>query len=264
MEHSWKEFIEYDHPSILNVIFYPRQDDYRPADTERAIGYSVTVGEGVDISCRFFFGGAENANLLFFHGNGELASEYEEIGVAFNSIGLNLLVADYRGYGASGGRPSVTGMMRDAHPIARWFKQFLKDKNYAGSRFIMGRSLGSAPAIELAAAYPADFRGMVIESGFCDVTDLLGRMGRVIQQPGRSAAVSPGFDRVVKITVPALVIHGQYDSIVPLEEGEKIFRNVTSTDKKMVIIPGADHNTIFAEGIEVYLRELGDFVVKHK
>jgi alpha-beta hydrolase superfamily lysophospholipase len=264
MAHSWQEFKAYDHPSILNFIFYPRQDDYRPADTARATGYMVPVGEGVDVSCRFYFGDAENANLLFFHGNGELASEYEDIGVAFNSIGLNLFVADYRGYGGSGGRPSVTSMMKDAHPIARWFKQFLKDKDYTGSRFIMGRSLGSAPAIELAAAYPADFRGMVIESGFCDVTDLLGRMGRILHQPGRAAPASPGFDRVIKITMPALVVHGQYDSIVPLEEGEKIIRNIASADKKMVIIPEADHNTIFAEGIELYLRELGDFVAKYK
>jgi alpha-beta hydrolase superfamily lysophospholipase len=264
MADSWQEFKAYDHPSILNFIFYPRQDDYRPADTERATGYVVPVGEGVNISCWLYFGDAENANMLFFHGNGELASEYEDIGIAFNSIGLNLFVADYRGYGGSGGRPSVTGMMRDAHAIARWFKRFLQDKDYTGSRFIMGRSLGSAPAIELAAAYPSDFRGMVIESGFCDVTDLLGRMGRILHQPGHSAPASPGFDRVIKITMPALVIHGQYDSIVPLEEGEKIIRNVASADKKMVIIPEADHNTIFAEGVELYLRELGDFVVKHK
>ena len=261
---NWQEFKAYDHPSILNFIFYPRQDDYRPIDTDRATGYMVPVGEGVDIYCRFYFGEAENANLLFFHGNGELASEYEDIGSAFNSIGLNLFVADYRGYGGSGGRPSVTAMMKDAHAIARWFRQFLKDKTYAGSPFIMGRSLGSAPAIELAAAYPSDFKGMVIESGFCDVSDLLGRMGRILSQTGREVPASPGFDRVVKITLPALVIHGQYDSIVPLEEGEKIFRNIASTDKKMVIVPEADHNTIFAEGMELYLGELGDFVRKHK
>jgi alpha-beta hydrolase superfamily lysophospholipase len=264
MAHSGQEFKAYDHPSILNLIFYPRRDDYRPVDTARATGYSVPVGEGVDISCRFFFGDAGNANLLFFHGNGELASEYEDIGGAFNSVGLNIFVADYRGYGDSGGRPSVTGMMEDAHPIAKWFKHFLQDKDYSGSRFIMGRSLGSAPAIELAAAYPADFRGVVIESGFCDVTDLLGRTGRMLHQSGSATPASPGFDRVLKITMPVLVIHGQYDSIVPLEEGEKIFRNVASTDKKMVTIPEADHNTIFAEGIELYLRELGDFVGKHK
>jgi len=263
MADSWLEYKAFDHPAILNFIFYPRQDDYRPIDTVRSTGYMVPVGEGIDISCRFYFGDANNANLLFFHGNGELASEYEDIGGAFNSIGLNLFVADYRGYGSSGGRPSVTGMMKDAHPIVRWFKRFLTDKDYAGSRFIMGRSLGSGPAIELAAAYASDFRGVVIESGFCDVTDLLGRMGQILQHPERTVPLSPGFDRVVRISMPALVIHGQYDSIVPLEEGEKIFRNVASADKKMVIIPEADHNTIFAEGMELYLRELGDFVRKH-
>jgi len=264
MADNWQEFEVFDNPAVLNFIFYPRPDDYRPADTDGSKGYMVPVGEGIDISCRFYFGDAANANLLFFHGNGELASEYGDIGIAFNNIGLNLFVADYRGYGGSGGRPSVSGMMRDAHAIAGWFQQFLNDKEYTGSRFIMGRSLGSGPAIELASAYPHDFRGMVIESGFCDVKDLLGRMGRILQQPGQAVPPSPGFDRVVKITMPALVIHGQYDSIVPLGEGEKIFRNVASADKKMVIIPGADHNTIFAEGMELYLHELGDFVQKYK
>jgi len=264
MADSWQEYEAFDHPAILNFIFYPRRDDYRPADSGGSTGYMIPVGEDVDISCRFYFGDAQNANLLFFHGNGELAGEYEDIGAAFNSIGLNLLVVDYRGYGSSGGKPSVSGMMRDAHPIAQWFQQFLNDKGYKGGRFIMGRSLGSGPAIELAAAYPSDFRGMVIESGFCDVTDLMGRMGRILQQPGRTVPPSPGFDRVAKITLPALVIHGQYDSIVPLDEGEKIFRNVATADKKMVVIPEADHNTIFAEGMELYLRELGEFVRKHK
>jgi alpha-beta hydrolase superfamily lysophospholipase len=228
------------------------------------MGYMIPVGEGVGISCRLYFGDAQNANLLFFHGNGELAGEYEDIGVAFNNIGLNLFVADYRGYGSSGGTPSVSGMMRDAHPIAKWFQQFLNNKGYKGSRFIMGRSLGSGPAIELASAYPDDFSGMVIESGFCDISDLLGRMGRILQQPGQLVPPSPGFDRVLKISMPALVIHGQYDSIVPLEEGEKIFRNAATADKKMVVIPEADHNTIFAEGMELYLRELGEFVRMHK
>lgn len=264
MADSWQEYKAFDHPAILNFVFYPRSDYYRTADSERSTGYMVPVEDGVDISCRFYFGDEQNANLLFFHGNGELAGEYEDIGDAFNNIGLNLLVADYRGYGSSGGRPSVSGMMRDAHPIAKWFHRFLSEKDYTGGRFIMGRSLGSGPAIELAAACPADFKGLVIESGFCDISDLLGRMVKIAQPDGRQAPSTPGFDRVVKIAMPALVIHGEYDSIVPLEQGEKIFRNLATADKKMVVIPEADHNTIFAEGMELYLHELDEFVRKHE
>jgi pimeloyl-ACP methyl ester carboxylesterase len=71
-------------------------------------------------------------------------------------------------------------------------------------------------------------------------------------------------NNVRKITMPALVIHGQYDSIVPVAEGEKIYASVSSQDKKIVIIPNADHNTIFFEGMELYLRELGDFIRRLK
>ncbi|MCX5996818.1 MAG: alpha/beta hydrolase [Chloroflexi bacterium] len=264
MSESWHDYKILDHPAILNLIFYPRADDYEPVDTERSTGFMVPVEGGIHISCRFFFGKKDNVNMLFFHGNGELAGEYEDIGLAFNNIGINLFVADYRGYGGSSGRPTVSNMIKDAHPVASWFNRFLEDKGYTGNRFIMGRSLGSASAIDLAAGHSAWYRGVVIESGFCDISDLLGRLGPAMNPPGQLATVSPGFSRVMKITMPALIIHGEYDSIVPLTEGEKIYRNIGSEEKRLVIVPDADHNTIFAEGADLYLRELAGFIDKYR
>ena len=263
MSESWHDYKILDHPAILNLIFYPRADDYELPDTERSTGFLAPVGEGISISCRFFFGKKENVNVLFFHGNGELAGEYKDIGRAFNDTGINLFVADYRGYGRSGGRPTVSNMIKDAHSIASWFNRFLEDKGYTGSRFVMGRSLGSASAIDLAAGHPAWYRGVVIESGFCDVSDLLGRLGPALNQPGQQAGASPGFSRVMQISMPALIIHGEDDSIVPVAEGEKIYRNIASQEKRLVIVPDADHNTIFAEGADLYLRELAAFIDKY-
>jgi hypothetical protein len=187
-----------------------------------------------------------------------------EVGAAFNHVGINLFVADYRGYGRSGGNPSVSSMIKDAQGVFGGFKKTLKDRGFTGSHFIMGRSLGSASAIELAAGCQDQFKGLIIESGFCDVTDLLARMGLKMQPPGQSDSISPGLESLAKISLPILVIHGQYDSIVLLTEGEKIYSNVGSRDKKMVVIPGADHNTIFAEGMDLYLKELSSFVDRLK
>ena len=264
MSESWQDYEILDHPAILSFIFYPRADDYRLPDTGRSAGFLVPVADGLSISGRFFTRDKSGVNILFFHGNGELAGEYEEVGLAFNEIGINFFVADYRGYGASGGRPTVSHMIKDAHAIGEWFNRLLDDKGYTGSRFVMGRSLGSASAIDLAAARPEWYRGVVIESGFCDVSDLLGRLGLVLDQRGRGKASSPGFERVMKISMPALIIHGEYDSIVPLAEGEKIYRNVASSEKRLVIVPDADHNTIFAEGKDLYLQELSAFVDKNR
>jgi len=264
MTESWEEFEILDHPSLLNFIFYPRRELFPVSETDKARSYLLPVEKGISISCRFFSGNSADPNMLFFHGNGEVAAEYQDIGEAFNGIGINLFVADYRGYGGSGGRPTISGMMKDAHAILRGFRQKLEENGFTGSRFIMGRSLGSASAIELASNYPGDFKGLIIESGFCDVSDLLARIGISLKMQGGGQYSPPGFDRVRKITLPALIIHGEWDSIVPLTEGEKIYNNISSADKKMLVIDGADHNTIFAVGMKEYLAALEDFTRSHK
>lgn len=256
MSSSQEDYQGLDHPALLNFIFYPRPDDYTLPDSPTVRSYDLPVGEGVRISCTFYFREKNAANFLFFHGNGELAGEYIDVGSIFNEIGINLFVADYRGYGRSNGVPTVSNMLKDATPVFEGFKKTLADGGFTGGRFIMGRSLGSAPAIALAGAYPDAWRGLVIESGFCDVADLLGRTGLYTAQQGDS---STGLEKVRAIKLPALIIHGECDSIVPLAEGHKIFANLASDDKKIVIIPGADHNTIFAEGMQLYLRELKQF-----
>ena len=177
MAEDWEKYKVFDHPAIQRFLFYPRQDDYEAIDSETVLNLELPVNDDIKISCSLFFVNKTDPNLLFFHGNGELASEYLDIGVAFNHIGINLFVADYRGYGRSGGKPSVSSMIKDAHGVFAGFKKTLKDRGFTGSHFIMGRSLGSASAIELAAGCPDEFKGLIVESGFCDVTDLLARMG---------------------------------------------------------------------------------------
>jgi hypothetical protein len=54
-----------------------------------------------------------------FHGNGEIISNYDHISALFIKNGLNLVVADYLGYGSSNGTPSLTDLYKDAHIIFR-------------------------------------------------------------------------------------------------------------------------------------------------
>jgi len=247
-----------------NYIFYPRPDFFTSPDTDHAMRVDLPVEQGISISGEFYFGYKSDPCILFFHGNGELASEYGDVGCIFNDAGINLFVADYRGYGRSGGRPTVSNMLKDSHQVFKGFDRTLSDRGFTGSHFLMGRSLGSASAIELAASYPGEFKGLIIESGFCDVSDLVGRLGLSLDKPKLSHAESPGLDRVRRITMPALIIHGEYDSIVPLTEGEKILRNLGSADKRMVVVPDADHNSVFADAADLYMRELSDFVKRNK
>jgi len=264
MVQPWDELPALDRPEILQFIFYPRRDFSEKSGVANVTVCSIPVDEAVSISCRFYFGSEKYPNILFFHGNGEIASDYDDIGSIYNQIGLNLFVADYRGYGMSGGKPTLTSMIKDAHPIFEGFKQVLKEKDFSGPLFIMGRSLGSVSALELAYHYQSQLSGLIVESGFANIFNLFEYLGFPAKAVGLTGAETPtGLQLIRKISIPTLVMHGENDQIVPLEEARVLHDNVAAADKRLLIIPGVDHNTIFLRGMEQYLQELKNFVSAH-
>ena len=250
-----------DKPEILQFIFYPRKDFFEISAADNVITDAIPVDKAVSISYCFYFSDKKQPNILFFHGNGETASDYKPIGSAYNQIGVNLFVADYRGYGRSGGSPTLTSMIEDARPIFEGFKVVLKERGFSGKLFIMGRSLGSASAVEIASHYQSQLSGIIIESGFANVFNLLGYLGFPLDALGIDVPEAPSsLSLIRKISLPTLVMHGEHDQIVPVEEGKALYDGIGAKDKRLLVIPGVDHNTIFMGGMEQYLRALGDFV----
>ena len=119
-----------DIPPILNIIFHPRKA-YRPCP-ENAFDLMTPVEEGVEVATRFYTKGATQPAILFFHGNGEVIYDYDDIAPLYNNLGINLVVADYRGYGDSGGTPSFTNVCRDAKTIFISVKNELTQRGYLG------------------------------------------------------------------------------------------------------------------------------------
>jgi pimeloyl-ACP methyl ester carboxylesterase len=153
-------------------------------------------------------------------------------------------------------------MMGDAHPIFDGFKQMLEQKRYSGRVFVMGRSLGSAPAIELAYNYQDQIGGLIVESGFADVIRLLDYIGVPVEALGLDQVKVPlNIERMQLISIPTLIIHGEYDSLIPLQEGEDLYRGSGAEDKRLLIIARADHNDILFVGGDEYLNTVREFVM---
>lgn len=260
----WPELPSLDRPEILQFVFYPRRDYLPDLPAPNVMSDTIPVGGGVAVSFSFYFGDRKYPNILFFHGNGELASDYIDIGAVFNSIGINLFAADYRGYGRSDGKPTLSDMITDAHHIFAGFKKVLKKNGFSGKLFVMGRSLGSASAIELGYHYQAELSGLIIESGFINIFNLLSYLGFPLRSLGITLPEEPSGVRIAGgIHLPSLVIHGEHDSIVPLEEGRLLYASIGSEDKQMVVIPGVGHNSIFSGGMGRYLGALKGFIAAH-
>ena len=261
---SINDFTLLDHPEILQFIFYPRRDFSPEPRVADATTHLIPVDEGISISCRFYLADGKAANILFFHGNGEIASDYDNIAPLFTQIGINLFVADYRGYGSSGGQPTFSAMMKDAHPVFDGFKRALKQNEYTGNIFIMGRSLGAAPAIELAFNYQGEMGGLIIESGFASVGRLVDLIGVPVETLSfDQRKLSFNVERICSVTIPTLIIHGEYDNLIPLQHGRDLYQSSGAKDKRLLVIPGATHNDIFLVGMEDYLKAMKEFVATY-
>ena len=261
---SMDEFALLDRPEILQFIFYPRKDFSSEPRVANATNHLIPVDEGISISCRFYLADGEAPNILFFHGNGEIASDYDNIAPLFTQIGVNFFVADYRGYGSSGGMPTFSAMMKDAHPVFDGFKRILRQEGYSGSFFVMGRSLGAAPAIELAFNYQDEMGGLIIESGFASVGRLVDLIGVPVETLSfDQQKLSFNVERIRSITIPTLIIHGEYDNLIPLQHGRDLYQSSGAKDKRLLVIPGATHNDIFLVGMDDYLKAMKEFVATY-
>ena len=250
-----------DVPEVLGILFYPRPDYGSAEESGQAVDLMIPVGEGVQIGARFHPVGLQGANLLFFHGNGEIVADYDEMAPLYNGLGINFLPVDYRGYGRSSGRPTVTSMMRDAHAIYEYVRTWLPAQGYAGPFVVMGRSLGSASGLELAGSYADEIDGLIIESGFASFEPLLELIGASFRAGGAgSSGPVQNVDKIAAYSGPTLVIHAEFDHIIPFESGQALYEAAGSADKTFLMIPGANHNDLFFRGMRPYLAAVQDLV----
>jgi hypothetical protein len=246
----------FDRPEILKFLFYPRRETVAFSSSSIPYVKSITIpveGE-ISLGSRFYLAGESAANILFFHGNGEIAADYDDIGTLYKNMGMNFIVIDYRGYGISTGQPTVTAMMRDCHVVFAFIKKWLAENAYDGPFVVMGRSLGSASTLELAYHYKERIDGLIIESGFAHVNPLLQLLGTNFKSMGgRKEADLNNVDKISQFDKPTLIIHAEYDHIIPYNQGEILYENCPSRIKRMLKIEGANHNNIFAYGIKSYM-----------
>jgi pimeloyl-ACP methyl ester carboxylesterase len=257
---SMIDYSQVDHPLLLQYIFYPRNDFTRCP--QNAFDLPVRVGEGIFISCRFYMGHSKGPWILFFHGNGEVVCDYDEISPLYRQKNLNLVVADYRGYGASGGVPTLTDLAQDSHVLFKEIRAELAKRNLRTDLWVMGRSLGSISALELAYHHQEALKGLILESGFPSVVRIMVHLGMPAHEMGLEKIDQACLERIQKIRLPTLILHGEQDSLVPLQNARDLYHHLGTEEKELLIIPSATHNDIMLVGLKEYFNALQRFIQK--
>lgn len=258
-----KKFEKLERPEVSQVVFHPRLELSPPPEGDHVSDHLIPVEKDINIGARFHMASRTAANLLYFHGNGEIVADYDELAPLFNTININLLAVDYRGYGRSDGSPSVGTMMSDCHLILNYIKKWLLEENHFGPLIIMGRSLGSASALELASEHSKAIDGLIIESGFAYAAPLLRLLG--VNLDMLDFKEDDGFVNLEKIqhyAGPTLVIHAEFDHIIPYGDGRALYEASPSPNKNILKIKGANHNDILFRGLNEYMQAINDLVTQ--
>ena len=215
----------------------------------------LPVDESVTIFGWFVDAGPTKPVLLWWHGNaGNVSHRLGNIRELYHR-GISVLIFDYRGYGRSTGSPSEWGMYQDA--LAS-YDYLIQQRRIPPDRVILfGRSLGSAVAGDLALNRPA--AGLIVEGAFPSLQSMSDHHYFGLPTRWFMNLEFNLVDKVAQLQMPLLVIHGEKDSIVPVDLGRQVFE-AAPEPKRWYVVPGADHNDVPFVGGDPYFREVHNFI----
>jgi pimeloyl-ACP methyl ester carboxylesterase len=198
--------------------------------------WTLQASDGIPVHALHYDAPGATAAVVYFHGNGETMGPSQWLGVELQRRHVVMVLAEYRGYGASRGPavPSEDGIYADATAILDELgKQgFPKDKV-----LLWGMSLGTGVAAEMATRG----RGKAIVL-FCPYTSIPAMASRFVPFLPARIVVRDRYDTLSKasaITIPALVVHGDADEVVPYDMGQTVAAALPHAE--LVTVKGGHH-----------------------
>jgi alpha-beta hydrolase superfamily lysophospholipase len=248
-----------DHPLLTEKYFFPRPDE--PPDEGR---FEVTAadGESTLVCWRSAPHDPKKAKtVVHWHGNGEVVADYvPEFAQVLNEFGVNVVLAEYRGYGGSGGLSTISAILDDAEAVFQALG--LPEEQVIG----FARSLGSFCVLELAERHPR-LAGVILDSSIADVVErILMRISPEdvdMTEAELEADVYVRCDHEAKLRSyqgPLLVVHAANDSMVNVSHAERLHAWGGGKDKQLVLLPNGDHDSIMVEDRKAYLAAVGTFL----
>jgi hypothetical protein len=224
-----------------SLVFYPPPALAKPAAPSgwRLEDVAIPMHDGTRLAGLLALPDAGKPPLvIYLGGNAEEVTGYAaEAPQAYGSRAA--LFVNYRGYGASQGRPSEKAIVADAAEIYDWAA---RRADIDASRIVVhGRSLGTGVAVQLAAARPV--KCVVLTSPFDSALAVAREsypwlpVAWLLRHPFDSTAHAP------KLRMPALILSGSADTLVRPHHSDKL-ASLWGGPVERVKLEGFGHNDI--------------------
>lgn len=216
-------------------------------DSEKII--KLTTADGTQISAIYLPNPTAKYTIIYSHGNAEDLWGIYPILQELHGMGFSVLCYDYHGYGTSQGKPSEQATYQD---ITAAYEYLLSKQKIEPQQIILyGRSLGSGPTIELAAN--KSVAAVILESAFVSAYRV------VTYYPIFLFDKFKNLEKINKIQVPILFIHGTHDTVIPYWHSKKLYDRYDGT-KQYFWVADAGHNDIWYVAPDDYKHAIQGFV----
>jgi len=205
---------------------FPQAEEHvlTTSDGEKIIAWHVPPRDGKPV-------------VIFLHGNGDILAWRVPRFRALTADGIGLVAISFRGYAGSSGHPTEAGLIADADAAYAFAAA-----RYPVARIVVwGFSLGTGPAVALAATHPVG--KLILEAPYTSIGDVAAPRFPLV--PVR-LLLSDSFHsdrRIADVTAPLLVMHGDRDPVIPIALGEKLY-SLARDPKQMVRFPDGGHETL--------------------
>ena len=170
--------------------------------------------------------------VLYLHGNTGHIGRWAEEGNIFRKLQYAVMMIDYPGYGKSRGLLTERGINRQAKMAYDW----LIKKYDARDIIILGRSLGSGPATQLATK--VDSKCLILETPYTSIPAVAYQHYKIFPVKKLLQYRFSTLKKIKHTRSPVFIFHGTEDEQIPFEMAEKI----AAVKGKLITIPDQDHN----------------------
>lgn len=237
--------------SIQQAIFFPQCRSFKSP-------FHVSV-DSTSLACCFKAKLGAGKTIVFFHGNGECVADYADIlPKALGLADCNVFLAEYRGYGMSGGTATLYNLVADVRSIIEAIPCGVENMIF------WGRSLGSLPAINAASLHP-NAHGLILESGIPDVFRYLRSRVPILEHDASTfstlrklcLAKFPHRRMLRNFRGAALLAHAVHDRHVPISASEELSEMLLCR-RRFLRFQYGDHNSIFFANATAYVQAIYD------
>ena len=193
----------------------------------------------------------DRRTIVYLHGNaGHRGSRGDRVR-DYLAAGYGVLLVGYRGYGGNPGEPTEAGLYDDARANLAFLA---KEKVRPEQTILLGESLGTAVAIQMATEFP--ILALILEAPLASVLHSARARYPLFAFDFLVRDKFNSLQKIGKVKVPLLLIHGEKDRTTAVRFGRMLY-DAANEPKRAHFIAEAGHTDLMHFG---FAKSVTDFL----